>query len=124
VSYFPGKVEKYRRRVRLTNSQLYKFIIVNNYVDFMTHNYFKVTDRQHCDKIMIENCDKNSRLPSLREVCQRLGLVVSQRYQTQDIMRRCEVTGLPFQSVQLVLGSNGMLAVWCITTLWGKKHGR
>ena len=59
---------------------------------------------------MIETRYKNSRVPSLREICQRLGLVVSQRYQTTDIMQRCEVTGLSFKSVQLVLVSNGMLA--------------
>jgi len=76
----------------------------------MTRNYFKVTPRLHGNGIMIENCYENGRLPSLREVCQRLGLVVSQRYQTTDIMQCCEVTGLSFQSVQLVLIHNGMLA--------------
>jgi len=76
----------------------------------MVFNYSKVTPRLHGDRIMIENCYENSWwVPSLREVCQRLGLVVSQRYQTTDIMQRCELVGLPFEFVQLMLIENDML---------------
>ena len=53
---------------------------------------------------------KNCRVPSLREICQRLGLVISQRYQTTDIMQRCSLINLPFQSVESVLIENDMLA--------------
>jgi len=58
---------------------------------------------------MIETRYKNSRIVSLREICQRLGLVISQRYETADIMERCELVGLPFKATQLVLIENGML---------------
>jgi len=47
--------------------------------------------------------------PSLRETCQRLGLVISQRYQTTDIMQCCELVGLPFKATQSVLIENDML---------------
>jgi len=59
---------------------------------------------------MVENRYKNSRVPSLREVCQRLGLVISQRYHMTDIMQRCELVGLSFKATQLVLIENDMLA--------------
>jgi len=59
---------------------------------------------------MIETRYKDSRVPSLREICQRLGLVISQRYQANDIMQRCELIGLPIKATQLVLIENDMLA--------------
>jgi len=59
---------------------------------------------------MIETRYKNSRVPSLREVSQRLGLVVSKRYLSADIMERCELVGLSFKATQSVLIQNGMLA--------------
>ena len=59
---------------------------------------------------MIETRYKNSRVPSLREVSQRLGLVISQRYLSADIMERCELVGLSFKATQSVLIENGMLA--------------
>jgi len=58
----------------------------------------------------MKNSYKNSRVVSLREVCQRLGLVISQRYETADIMQRCELVGLPFEATQSVLIENDMLA--------------
>jgi len=53
--------------------------------------------------------EKNGHEFSLGYVCGKLGLVVGQHYQREDILRSCELINLPFKLVESVLAENGML---------------
>jgi len=55
---------------------------------------------------------------SLKQISERLGIVIGQLHNVADIQQRCAVTGLQFESVKWILISNGMLTdLVCRSTL-------
>jgi len=66
-----------------------------------------------CDRLEYDDfklADKNGHEFSLGYVSRKLGLVVGQHYQLEDILERCELINLPFKLVRRVLIENDMLS--------------
>jgi len=59
---------------------------------------------------LVEDIVDITQLVGLDSLCQRLGMVIGQCHERSDIQRRCKLVGIPFQSVELLLQHNGMLA--------------
>jgi len=85
--------------VCLTDSQLYKSFISNNYVYFVVCGFDEVTQRLHFDEIQV----------SLREISERLAMPIGQLHERADVIRRCELAEVPFEAIELELLQNGMI---------------